>query len=128
MPVSVAAISVQVAVSGPTIKVRDDPNSAYPSMPAMAAHSPATGGTPIIAAYASPTGSATAATLRPAAISRPADSRVMPRKLFRPGRKRRFMVLRGRRNVDGYRGARASAKPTPVRIPQTGGESSADQP
>ncbi|CUI85220.1 Uncharacterised protein [Achromobacter ruhlandii] len=50
MPVRVAAIRVQVAVSGPTISVRDDPNSAYPSMPAMAAHSPATGGTPIIAA------------------------------------------------------------------------------
>ncbi|MNI68972.1 hypothetical protein D3C77_607260 [compost metagenome] len=28
MPVRVAAISVQVAVSGPTIRVRDEPNSA----------------------------------------------------------------------------------------------------
>ncbi|MNT62809.1 hypothetical protein D3C72_2005670 [compost metagenome] len=63
-------------------------------MPAMAAHSPATGGTPIMAEYARPTGSATAATLRPAVTSRRADSRVMPRKLFRPGRKRRFMVQR----------------------------------
>ncbi len=49
MPVSVAAIRVQVAVSGPTMRVRDEPKNAYASMPAMAAHRPATGGTPIMA-------------------------------------------------------------------------------
>ena len=73
---TVANTTIEIAVVGPEIRWREEPNSAAIIGGTMAVYRPYTGGSPAIMANATPCGSTTTAPVRPAIRSALRVSRV----------------------------------------------------
>src|SRR5689334_4456986 len=74
-PATALKTTSEMAFVGPLIRWDDEPNSAASTVGTMAVYRPYCGGRPAISAYAMAWGTATAATVRPAARSRASRAR-----------------------------------------------------
>jgi len=94
---------MEIAVVGPEIRCRDDPNRAAIIGVTMAVYRPYWGGSPAMVANATPCGSTITAPVRPAMKSARSDARLMSGNQARNGRKVLIARLFMSRNYHAWR-------------------------